>query len=215
MTMRQAAYVPAVREGSAKLARLLDIVEEGAANGRKIVVFSFFRRVLQTIADAIDDLSAGVITGSVSPTERQRLVDRFTDARTPCVLVSQIEAGGVGLNIQAASIVVLAEPQWKPSSEEQAIARCHRMGQARPVDVHRLLAEDSVDQRILEILATKAQLFDEYVRRSELKEISPEAVDISDLDTAKDVVNVAEEERRIIEAERRRLGLKEAARAHG
>ena len=207
MTMRQAAYGPSVREASAKLARLLDIVEEGTANGRKIVVFSFFRRVLQAIADALDDLSTGLITGSVSPTERQLIVDRVTDARPPCVLVSQIEAGGVGLNIQAASIVVLAEPQWKPSSEEQAIARCHRMGQARPVDVHRLLAEDSVDQRMLEILATKAQLFDEYVRRSELKEISPEAVDISDLDTTKDVVNVAEEERRIIEAERRRLGL--------
>ncbi len=59
------------------------------------------------------------------------------------------------------------------------------MGQARPVDVHRLLAEDSVDQRMLEILATKAALFDEYVRRSELKEISPDAVDVLSVDEAK------------------------------
>jgi hypothetical protein len=78
--------------------------------------------------------------------------------------------------------------------EEQAIARCHRMGQARPVDVHRLLAEDSVDQRMLEILATKAALFDEYVRRSELKEISPDAVDVSSIDEAKRVASLAEEE---------------------
>jgi hypothetical protein len=83
------------------------------------------------------------------------------------------------------------------------------MGQARPVDVHRLLAEDSVDQRMLEILATKAVLFDEYVRRSELKEISPDAVDVSSIDEARRVASLAEEERRIIEAERRRLGLAE------
>jgi len=213
MTMRQAAYAPAFRDGSAKLARLLDLVAEGTSNDRKIVVFSFFRRVLQTITEALDDVAMGLITGSVSPTERQRLVDEFSAAPRAGVLVSQVEAGGVGLNIQAASIVILAEPQWKPSTEDQAIARCHRMGQARPVDVHRLLAEDSVDQRMLEVLSTKAALFDEYVRRSELKEISPDAVDVSDLETAKDVVNVAEEERRIIEAERKRLGLGEAVTA--
>ena len=123
------------------------------------------------------------------------------------MLVSQIEAGGVGLNIQAASVVILTEPQWKPTTEEQAIARCHRMGQARPVDVHRLLAEDSVDERMLEILATKAALFDEYVRKSELKDISPDAVDISDLETTRETVSQAEVERRIIEIERRRMGV--------
>ena len=80
--------------------------------------------------------------------------------------MSQIEAGGVvGLNIQTSSVVILTEPQWKPSTESQAIARCHRMGQARTVHVHRLLAENSVDERMLEILRGKAALFDEYVRR--------------------------------------------------
>ena len=214
MTMRQAAYAPAMRSGSSKLSRLLDIVEEATSNDRKVVIFSFFRRVLDTISEALDDLAIGPITGSVSPTTRQQLVDVFGAARTACALVSQIEAGGVGLNIQAGSVVVLAEPQWKPSTEEQAIARCHRMGQARPVDVHRLLAEDSVDQRMLEILATKAVLFDEYVRRSELKEISPDAVDVSDVASAKKVVSIAEEERRIVEAERQRLGLEAQVRTH-
>jgi SNF2 family DNA or RNA helicase len=123
--------------------------------------------------------------------------------------VSQIEAGGVGLNIQTASVVILAEPQWKPSVEEQAIARCHRMGQTRPVDVHRLLAAESVDQRMLDVLATKAALFDEYVRKSALKDLSPDAIDISDITAAKDMVAIAEEERRIIEIERQRLGLED------
>ena len=111
----------------------------------------------------------------------------------------------MGLNIQAASVVILTEPQWKPTIEDQAIARCHRMGQVRSVDVHRLLAEDSVDQRMLEILATKAVLFDEYVRRSELKDHSPDAVDVSDLKAADEVGSQVEAERRIIEMERKRL----------
>ena len=211
MAMRQAAYAPGTRAGAAKLARLADLVEEAISNDRKLVIFSFFRSVLGVIADVLDGVAMGPLTGSVPPAKRQQLIDDFTSDRRPRALITQIEAGGVGLNIQAASVVILAEPQWKPSVEEQAIARCHRMGQARPVDVHRLLAEDSVDQRMLEILATKAALFDEYVRKSALKEISPDAVDISDLEVTAQVVSLAEEERRIIEFERQRLGVVDTA----
>jgi hypothetical protein len=79
------------------------------------------------------------------------------------------------------------------------------MGQAYPVNVHRLLAVDSVDQRMLEVLAAKTALFDEYARRSELKDISPEAIDISDIDATKDASTHAQAEYRIIEMERKRL----------
>jgi hypothetical protein len=99
--------------------------------------------------------------------------------------------------------VVLTEPQWKPSIEDQAVARLHRLGQLRPVHVHRLLAEGGVDQRMLEILTTKRHLFDEYVRMSDLKDASPHAIDVSALAAAPP----AQAERRIIELERRRLGL--------
>ncbi len=121
------------------------------------------------------------------------------------MLLSQIQAGGTGLNMQAASVVVLTEPQWKPSIEDQAVARWHRMGQVRRVHVHRLLAQDSVDQRMLEILESKRALFDEYVRRSALKDVSADSVDITDTQATKLAVKQAEEE--IIESERRRLGL--------
>ena len=135
------------------------------------------------------------------------MIDQFTARQGPAVLVSQIQAGRVGLNIQAASVVILTEPQWKPTVEDQAVARCHRMGQVRPVDVHRLLAEDTVDQRMLELLAAKAVLFDEYVRRSELKDHSPDAIDVSDLKAAQDLGTQVEAERRIIDMERKRLRL--------
>jgi hypothetical protein len=92
---------------------------------------------------------------------------------------------------------------------EQAVARAHRMGQVRRVDVHRLLAEDSVDQRILEIVGRKRAEFDEYARRSDLKEVTPDSVDISDLAATKDVAAQVESERRIIELERERLRMEE------
>ena len=207
MAMRQAAYMPRSPSNSAKLARLVEIVEEAVSGGRKIVVFSYFLQVLETVASALNGFAMGPLTGRVAPTARQQLVDDFAALETPAVLVSQIQAGGVGLNIQAASVVILTEPQWKPSTEDQAIARCHRMGQSRTVNVHRLLAEDSVDQRMLEIIAQKAALFDEYVRKSALKDSSPDAIDISDLEATDDAVSQAEAERRIVELERRRLGL--------
>jgi SNF2 family DNA or RNA helicase len=210
MAMRRAAYAPGHPAYSAKLGRLVEITEEAAANGRKVVVFSYFRDVLDIVASVLGNTAFGPLTGSTPPIHRQSMVDEFTARRGPAVLVSQIQAGGVGLNIQAASVVILTEPQWKPTIEDQAIARCHRMGQVRSVDVHRLLAEDTVDQRMLEILAAKASLFDEYVRRSELKDQSPDAVDVSDLNAAREVSSQAEAERRIIESERKRLRMEAA-----
>jgi SNF2-related domain/Protein of unknown function (DUF2510) len=213
MAMRRAAYAARNPDDSAKLSRLVEIVNEAASNGRKIVVFSFFRDVLETVASVLGHVAIGPLTGSTPPIHRQTMVDQFTAHQGPAVLVSQIQAGGVGLNIQAASVVILTEPQWKPTMEDQAIARCHRMGQVRPVDVHRLLAEDSVDQRMLEILATKAILFDEYVRRSELKDLSPDAVDVSDMKATREAGTQAEAERRIVEMERKRLRIESASSA--
>ena len=211
MAMRRAAYAAGRPADSAKLGRLVEIVEEAAANGRKAVVFSYFREVLDTIAAVLGGQAFGPLTGSTSPIHRQSMIDQFSGHQGPAVLISQIQAGGVGVNIHAASVVILTEPQWKPTIEDQAIARCHRMGQVRSVDVHRLLAEDTVDQRMLELLAAKAALFDEYVRRSELKDQSPDAVDVSDLKAAEQVGSQVEAERRIIEMERKRLRLEAAS----
>ena len=166
-------------------------------------MFSYFRDVLETVTEALTGPDGvpgipivGPLTGDVSPTERQAMVDELTSASGPAVLVSQIQAGGVGLNIQAASVVIIAEPQLTPSMEEQAIARAHRMGQVRPVDVHRLLCEDSVDQRILELLADKREAFDEYARRSDMASATPDAVDTA---------SETELRRTIVAAERTRL----------
>ncbi|WP_031083329.1 helicase-related protein, partial [Streptomyces sp. NRRL WC-3549] len=108
------------------------------------------------------------------------LVDDFAAAPGHAVLLAQIEAGGVGLNMQAASVVVICEPQLKPTVENQAVARAHRMGQVRSVQVHRLLATGGVDERMVAMLENKSRLFDAYARRSEVAESTPDAVDVSD-----------------------------------
>ncbi|MGC5562932.1 DEAD/DEAH box helicase [Streptomyces sp. FR-108] len=204
MAMRRAAYAHA--EKSAKLQRLRELVTEAAANELKVVVFSYFRDVLAAVQGALGDGGAGgagggggvvlgPLAGGVPAVRRQQLVDEFAAAEGHAVLLCQIEAGGVGLNLQAASVVILCEPQVKPTLEHQAVARAHRMGQVRSVQVHRLLAADSVDDRLLRILESKGRLFDAYARRSEVAEASPDAVDVSDGAIA----------RRIVEEEQERL----------
>ncbi|MCA1671385.1 MAG: DEAD/DEAH box helicase, partial [Actinobacteria bacterium] len=191
MAMRRAAYSPGTPAHSAKLRRLLEIVEESAANERKIVIFSYFRDVIETISRSVD--AHAPITGSVSPTARQVIVDQFSAVEGHSVLLSQIQAGGVGLNIQAANVVIICEPQVKPALEEQAIARLHRMGQVRSVQAHRLLVTNSVDERMIELLAAKSRLFDDYARRSEVAENSADALDISEVELARRVVAVEQE----------------------
>jgi superfamily II DNA or RNA helicase len=193
MAMRRAAYESGDITKSAKLARLSELIDEAAANGRKVVVFSYFRDVLDIIAKAATVPVFGPLTGSVPPMSRQALVDEFSAADGPAVLVAQIQAGGVGLNIQAASVVIICEPQVKPTIEDQAIARCHRMGQVRSVQVYRLLTSDSVDERMLEILRAKSQLFDEYARQSHLADTSPDAIDVADASLGRQVVAMEKE----------------------
>jgi SNF2 family DNA or RNA helicase len=183
MAMRRAAFDPGTVKGSPKLRRLVEIVSEAADGGRKVIVYSYFRDVLETVTEVLAGRDGvrgvpvvGPLTGDISPSDRQAMVDKLTNARGPAVLVAQIQAGGVGLNIQAASVIIIAEPQLTPTMEEQAVARAHRMGQVRPVDVHRLLCEDSVDQRVLELLADKREAFDEYARRSDMANATPDAV---------------------------------------
>lgn len=208
MQMRQAAYQS---RRPAKLERLVEIVDEAEQDGMKVVVFSYFLGVLETTARALGSSVAGVITGAVPPAVRQQIVDDFTRRHGHAVLLGQIEAGGVGINMQAASVVIIAEPQWKPSTENQAIARAHRMGQIRTVQVHRLLAKDSVDERMREIQENKTLLFDAFARKSDAKDADRRAVDTAEHRPAALDDQSIPLERRVILAEEHRL----ARRANG
>lgn len=203
------AYFQAVREGnfmamrraamstvqSSKVQRLLEIVAEARANHRKVIVFSYFRDVLMRVTEQLDGTVLGPLNGSVPAGQRQKMVDAFSKAEPGAALVSQITAGGVGLNIQAGSVVILCEPQVKPSMEAQAIARAHRMGQTQTVQVHRLLSDQGVDKRMVEILAAKQAVFDEFARPSHTADTAPEAKDVTEISLATQII--AEERERL------------------
>ena len=162
---------------SAKYERLSEILEEHTEAGRKVVVFSYFR---QTIDD-VCALAGGAprITGDTSGAQRQQIIDEFSTDSTATVLVSQIEAGGLGINLQAAQVVILMEAQFKPSIEWQAIARVHRMGQSRSVMVHRLLARDTIEERLVQLIAEKTQIFKHFAHDSSVRDASQMAIDTS------------------------------------
>lgn len=161
---------------SAKAARLLEICDEARENGDKILVFSFYLDTINKVARLVGDQCAGVINGGVAGPERQRIVDEFSSS-DKSVLVAQVIAGGVGLNIQAANVVVFCEPQIKPSIEDQAISRAYRMGQPKAVMVHRLYMDQTVDEKIREILARKRRDFDMYADKSEIGRQSLKVID--------------------------------------
>lgn len=128
--MRRAAFAS---PESAKLKRLQELADEAASNDRKVVVFTYFLDVAQAVCRLFGRAAFGPITGQTPAAARQGVIDLFTNTNGPAVLVAQIVAGGTGLNIQAASVVVICEPQVKPTLETQAIGRVHRMGQLRSV----------------------------------------------------------------------------------
>lgn len=166
MGMRQVSWqIPDVKKSS-KAQRLLEIQEAAELEGRKLLVFSFFRNTIGKVCELLGDKCLEPVTGSMPPAKRQEIIDRFSAAPAGSVLVCQIQAGGTGLNIQSASVVVFCEPQIKPSLETQAISRAYRMGQVRNVLVYRLLCDDTVDERIVELLGEKQNAFDSFADES-------------------------------------------------
>ena len=151
---------------SSKATRLLELVDEAKSDGRKVIVFSFFLDTIRKVVSLLGDRCTQPINGSVTPQRRQEIIDGFDDAPPGTVLVAQIQSGGTGLNIQSASVVVICEPQFKPSIENQAISRAYRMGQTRNVLVYRLLCEGTADEKIMDTLESKQAIFDTFADKS-------------------------------------------------
>lgn len=166
MAIRQVSWQMEDVNDSCKAQRLVELCNKARDENRKVIVFSFFRETLSKAEKLLSDRCMEVITGAVSPQRRQEIVDEFTQAQAGAVLISQVQAGGTGLNIQSASVIIFCEPQIKPSIENQAISRAYRMGQVRDVMVHRLLCDETIDERMLEILRNKQIEFDSFADES-------------------------------------------------
>ena len=175
--MRRVSFLQDDLTNSAKAQRLLELCENAENEGRKAVVFSFFRETVRKVSALLSERCKGVITGSTPALERQQIIDRFRDEPAGSVLAAQIQAGGTGLNIQSASMVIFCEPQIKPSLTRQAIARVHRMGQLRNVLVFHLLCRESIDEAVTQLLSDKQETFDAYADESEIAQSLDRLID--------------------------------------
>jgi SNF2 family DNA or RNA helicase len=145
------------KAGSAKLDRLMEMVEELVAEGRKLLVFSQFTSMLDLIRQRLEaaGIDYALLTGDTK--DRAGAVAAFQDGPAPVFLIS-LKAGGVGLNLTAADTVILYDPWWNPAVEAQAIDRAHRIGQDKPVFVFKLTVVGTIEEKIEVLKERKAQL---------------------------------------------------------
>ncbi|MBJ7515070.1 MAG: DEAD/DEAH box helicase [Stenotrophomonas sp.] len=145
--------------GSAKLDLLMTLLPEMVEEGRRILVFSQFTRMLELIAQALGNSGLAFVTLTGDTRDRAAPVRRFMQGEVPIFLIS-LKAGGAGLNLTAADTVIHFDPWWNPAAENQASDRAHRIGQDKPVFVYRLIAAGSIEERISELQQRKAALAD-------------------------------------------------------
>ncbi len=170
MGMRQVSFKNVDPSDSSKVRRILELCDTAADQGRKVIIFSYFKNTLETVKASLGERCLEIINGSMPSSRRQEIIDRFTSEKEGAVLAAQIIAGGTGLNIQAASVVIICEPQIKPSLETQAISRAYRMGQLNSVLVLRMISDDTIDEDILKLLKNKQDIFDKFADGSEMAE---------------------------------------------
>ncbi len=146
---------------SSKLAAFGDIVEELLDNKHKALVFSQFVDHLQLIKDFVEQrgIAYQYLDGSTPAKERQQRVDAFQRGAGELFLIS-LKAGGVGLNLTAADFVIHMDPWWNPAVEDQASDRAHRMGQQRPVTIYRMIAKNTIEEKIVALHSHKRDLAD-------------------------------------------------------
>ena len=154
---------------STKAERMVELCLQALSEGRKVVIFSYFLDTLSFVSDLLLGKALPVISGKLSLEKRQDILCQFEEP-IASVLPIQIHAGGIGLNIQTAEIVILCEPQLKPSDEMQAISRIYRMGQVHHVFVYRLLSADTIDETLVKRLHDKQNIFDQFADESEISE---------------------------------------------
>ena len=149
---------------SAKLDTCMELVSGALDGGHRMLIFSQFTSMLDRISDRLDAMGIEhlILTGTTSKEARARLVERFQAGEAPVFLIS-LKAGGVGLNLTAADIVVHFDPWWNVAAEDQATDRAHRIGQTRDVSVFKLVAKDTIEEKIIEMQQAKRALADAVI----------------------------------------------------
>ncbi|MDB4944658.1 MAG: hypothetical protein JWP97_4192 [Labilithrix sp.] len=165
LRLRQAACHPELvpgqhAESSSKVERLLEALEEATADGHKALVFSQWTSLLDLVEPHLKNSEIRFTRLDGSTRDRGAVVNEFQSDDGPPVMLVSLKAGGTGLNLTAADHVFLLDPWWNPAVEDQAADRAHRIGQDRPVMVYRMVAKDTVEERIFALQTRKRALAD-------------------------------------------------------
>ena len=147
-----------VARRSAKLQRLLELLDEAQCGNHRVLVFSQFRKQLLEIEKCMVERDWGCLRLDGQTRNRQQMVEAFQDSQGPPVFLISLKAGGYGLNLTAADTVIHFDPWWNPAAEMQATDRAHRIGQTRPVTVYRLLTRGTVEEKVVRLQARKREL---------------------------------------------------------
>ncbi len=152
--------VPDYKGGSSKLTVVKEIVKDASESGKKILLFSQFTSVLQKIEEDFkkEDISYLYLDGGTSAKDRVERVKKFNDDSNIKVFLISLKAGGVGLNLTSASVVIHFDPWWNPAVEDQATDRAHRFGQENKVEVIKLVAKDTIEEKIVLMQEDKREL---------------------------------------------------------
>ncbi|WP_143872054.1 DEAD/DEAH box helicase [Catenovulum sediminis] len=142
---------------SAKLEYLMEVVPEMIEEGRNILIFSQFAQMLHIISDRLEEMGIDYAKLTGETRDRQTQIDNFQNGHVSVFLIS-LKAGGTGLNLTAADTVIHYDPWWNPAAEAQASDRAYRIGQKKPVFVYKLICEDTIEEKVLNMQENKKSL---------------------------------------------------------
>lgn len=156
--------------------RLPDLLEKG----HRVLVFSQFTGYLKSISARLAEEGIGHLYLDGSTRNRAEVIEAFTSGQEPVFLIS-LKAGGFGLNLTEADHVFIMDPWWNPAAEQQAVDRIHRIGQDKEVHVYRLVAEGTIEEKVMQLKESKAALFDAVVGEGEFASAAVTAEDVREL----------------------------------
>lgn len=161
-------FLPDYEGTSGKMELLVQTVHSALGEKRRMLVFSQFVGMLQLIRKRLnrEGVRTLYLDGETKPSLRQELCDRFNGGEGQVFLIS-LKAGGTGLNLTGANLVIHYDPWWNPATEDQATDRAHRIGQTRDVDVLRLIAKDTIEEKVTDLSKRKRAIFDQVVLAGE------------------------------------------------
>ena len=148
---------------SAKLDLFLNLVSKIKSEGKKVLVFSQFKTMLEILQKELDAKKVNYSYLAGETKNRKEVIDKFNKSKSISVFLISLKAGGVGINLTSADNVILFDPWWNPSVEKQAIDRAHRIGQKKKVNVYKLISKGTIEEKILKLQEKKQCLFDSLI----------------------------------------------------